>query len=117
LNDDTSAKAERYRIASARANKKDDVRRNDEERSVDVLNIGTETETATVSLKRGDFYVPLNQPLANLVVAALEPETQSSFVANRLLTVPDVAGSNRALLPLYRLMSPLNASVMVWTGD
>ncbi|CAN5213906.1 hypothetical protein BH10PSE16_BH10PSE16_19290 [soil metagenome] len=33
----------------------------------------------------GSYYVPLNQPLANLAIAALEPDTQSSFFANRLL--------------------------------
>ena len=33
----------------------------------------------------GSFYIPLNQPLANLAIAALEPDTQSSFFANRLV--------------------------------
>jgi len=33
----------------------------------------------------GSYYVPLNQPLANLAMAALEPDTQSSYFANRLL--------------------------------
>nr|WP_145546023.1 M14 family metallopeptidase [Variovorax boronicumulans] len=33
----------------------------------------------------GSYYVPLSQPLANLVVAALEPDTQNSFFANRLV--------------------------------
>jgi hypothetical protein len=33
----------------------------------------------------GSYYVPMNQPLANLVIAALEPDTQSSYFANRLL--------------------------------
>jgi hypothetical protein len=47
---------------------------------------------AEVSLVRGvidapagSFYVPLNQPLANLVIAALEPDTQSSYFANQLI--------------------------------
>ncbi|WP_332775504.1 M14 family metallopeptidase [Polaromonas sp.] len=47
---------------------------------------------AEVTLVRGvldapkdSYYVPLNQPLANLVIAALEPDTQSSYFANRLL--------------------------------
>ena len=29
--------------------------------------------------------MPLNQTLANLAVAALEPDTQSSYYANRLI--------------------------------
>ncbi|CAM3360284.1 M14 family zinc carboxypeptidase [Polaromonas hydrogenivorans] len=33
----------------------------------------------------GSYYVPLNQPLANLAIAALEPDTRSSYLANRLL--------------------------------
>jgi hypothetical protein len=31
----------------------------------------------------------LNQPLAGLVTAALEPDSQNSFVANRLMVVGD----------------------------
>ena len=33
----------------------------------------------------GSYYVPLSQPLANLIVAALEPDTQNSFFANRVV--------------------------------
>ena len=33
----------------------------------------------------GSYYVPLNQPLANLAIAALEPDTSSSYFANHLL--------------------------------
>ena len=40
----------------------------------------------------GSYYVPLHQPLANLVIAALEPDTQSSFFANQLLdSLPSTA--------------------------
>ena len=35
----------------------------------------------------GSHYVTLNQPLAALVSAALEPDSQNSFVANRLLGI------------------------------
>jgi hypothetical protein len=37
------------------------------------------------SLRPGTFYVSLAQPLAPLIMAALEPDSQNSFVANRLL--------------------------------
>jgi Zinc carboxypeptidase len=40
---------------------------------------------SVVDVARGSFYVPLNQPLANLVVAALEPDTPSSYFANRIV--------------------------------
>ena len=33
----------------------------------------------------GSFYVPVNQPLGNLAIAALEPDTQDSYYANHLL--------------------------------
>ena len=33
----------------------------------------------------GSFYIPLNQPLANLAMAALEPDTPSSYFSNQLL--------------------------------
>lgn len=33
----------------------------------------------------GSYYVPLAQPLGNLVTAALEPDTQNSFFANRVV--------------------------------
>nr|WP_232291556.1 M14 family metallocarboxypeptidase [Polaromonas sp. JS666] len=38
-----------------------------------------------VDVPRGSYYVPLNQPLGNLVLAALEPDTQSSYFANQIL--------------------------------
>ena len=46
----------------------------------------------------GSHYVTLNQPLAALVSAALEPDSQNSFVANRLLGID--AGQ------LHRVMRP-----------
>ncbi len=33
----------------------------------------------------GSYYVPVNQPLGSLAVAALEPDSQSSFYANQLI--------------------------------
>ncbi|WP_341903228.1 M14 family zinc carboxypeptidase [Polaromonas sp. YR568] len=38
-----------------------------------------------VDVPRGSFFVPLNQPLANLALAALEPDAPDSFFANRLI--------------------------------
>lgn len=40
---------------------------------------------ATERVERGSFYVSLAQPLAGLIVAALEPDSQNSYAANRLL--------------------------------
>jgi len=55
-----------------------------------------------VDVARGGYYVPLNQPLGNLVVAALEPDSSSSFFANALL--PDLGSAVRVVsMPNIRL--------------
>ncbi|HUP06240.1 MAG TPA: peptidase M14, partial [Caldimonas sp.] len=40
---------------------------------------------ALLDVKAGSYYVPLDQPLANLAVAALEPDTQNSYYANGVI--------------------------------
>jgi hypothetical protein len=57
----------------------------DEQGSIRLLTVSTQDQKLTP--QAGDFYVPLNQPLAALVSAALEPDTQNSFVANGLLAL------------------------------
>jgi Zinc carboxypeptidase len=46
----------------------------------------------------GSYYVTLNQPLAALVSAALEPDSQNSFAANRLLAI-DAGQLRRVMRP------------------
>jgi len=115
LSESMNVDAERYRVTAVAETKKDDVRRNDEEGTTDILRIDTETEAARISLRTGDFYVPLDQPLANVIVAALEPEPQSSYASNRLIAVPRESGG-RGYLPMYRLPSRLRAAMTVWDG-
>jgi hypothetical protein len=65
-----------------------------------VAKVQVELVTAFIEAPVGSYYVPLDQPLANLVIAALEPDTQNSFVTHgivssvtaqaRVLTRPDV---------------------------
>ena len=43
-----------------------------------------QTVPALLEISPGGFYVSLEQPLANLAVAALEPEAPTSFAANRI---------------------------------
>ncbi len=50
-----------------------------------IINAQVNLTRVLVDAPKGSYYVPLNQPLANLVIAALEPDTQSSFFANRLI--------------------------------
>lgn len=53
--------------------------------SGDVVNVQTTLTRSAIDAPAGSFYVPLNQPLANLAVAALEPDTQNSYFANHLI--------------------------------
>jgi hypothetical protein len=50
-----------------------------------VLRVKVATAEALIDVVAGSYYVGLDQPLANLVIAALEPDTQNSFVTNRIV--------------------------------
>ena len=50
-----------------------------------------------VDVPRGSYYVPLNQPLGNLVIAALEPDTPFSFLSQRV--VADLSAVTRVMAP------------------
>jgi len=107
---------ERYRITRAQESRKDDVRRNDEDAPSRIVQIATATEPARVALAAGDYFVPLDQPLANVIAAALEPDTQSSYAANHLLTLPEIVAGTPAFLPLFRVTAPPPAAGVVWDG-
>ena len=55
------------------------------------------------------FYISLAQPLANLIAAALEPDSQNSLAANRLLPLTE----DRTVL---RALTPPVAARRVWEG-
>ena len=103
---DADVDAERYEVTAMSETKKDDVRRNDDDAATSVVRLTTRLVRERVPLRRGDWYVRLDQPLANVVVAALEPETQSSYAANRMITLPEAAGPG-AFLPLVRVAQPI----------
>jgi Zinc carboxypeptidase len=117
LSEDGVIEGERYRITRADEAKKDDVRRNDDEGIANVVRLETAVEPTRVAATAGDFYVPLDQPLANVIAAALEPETQSSYAANRVLTLPQITADRPAYLPLYRLPTPVTLSSVIWETD
>jgi hypothetical protein len=50
-----------------------------------VLRLQVQTVPALLDVQPGGYYVPLDQPLANLVLAALEPDTQNSYAASRII--------------------------------
>lgn len=52
-------------------------------------------QRGVIDTPAGSYYVPLNQPLANLVIAALEPDTQNSYFANQL--IESLGGTARVL--------------------
>lgn len=53
--------------------------------SGEIVRVDVTPMRTAIDVPEGSFYVPLNQPLANLAIAALEPDTQSSYFANRLI--------------------------------
>ena len=101
-----ATRVERFRVIKA-----EEGRRADGRGAIDdpegVLRMTVETEPVEVSLPAGTFYISLAQPLANLVAAALEPDSQNSLAANRLLSLT----SEHALL---RALTPPPASLRVW---
>ncbi|MDA8445791.1 M14 family metallopeptidase [Paracidovorax valerianellae] len=52
----------------------------------DITRVRVTTVRTAIDVPAGSYYVPLNQPLANLAVAALEPDTQNSYFANHVIT-------------------------------
>ncbi|HWX04034.1 M14 family metallopeptidase [Collimonas sp.] len=91
-----------YRLTSQSAGRKQDVT-GSTGAAGDVIRVTTQLEPVPLTIAAGWYYVPLDQPLANLAAAALEPESQSSYVSNRLLQAPVAENGNPAYLPLYRL--------------
>jgi len=115
---DTTVNGERYRITRLQESKKEDVRRNDDDGAGNVVQITTLVEPAPLAIRAGDFYVPMDQPLANVIAAALEPETQSSYAAKRVLSLPPSPSvAVGAFLPLYRLPAALTVPARVYSED
>jgi hypothetical protein len=110
---DTTLEVERYRIVRAAVARKNDSRRNDEEPSIRAVDLELAIERASIPVHAGDLYVPLDQPLGNVIVAALEPDSQSSYAANYVLTFPGPRDPERTV-PAYRLTAPLNAPTAPW---
>ena len=53
------------------------------------------TEAVSLPIPAGSWWVPLDQPLAHLVVAAFEPDTPGSWFAQRVL--PALASAARVM--------------------
>ena len=53
--------------------------------SGDTIRVKVTPVRTAIDAPSGSYYIPLNQPLAHIAVAALEPDTQSSYFANHLI--------------------------------
>ncbi|MFI5445448.1 M14 family metallopeptidase [Polaromonas sp. UC242_47] len=74
-----------YRETARSAGVRQDVRGTIADAGHQIINAEVALMRGVIDAPAGSYYVPLHQPLANLVIAALEPDTQSSFFANQLL--------------------------------
>jgi hypothetical protein len=64
-----------------------------------ILRVQVALQKREIRAEPGSHYLPLDQPLANLAIAALEPDTQSSYFANRLIQKLDAVARVMALPP------------------
>jgi hypothetical protein len=77
-------KVERYReTARVAGERRDTLGRVDDELALQRITVVL--EAGTLDVAPGSYYVTLNQPLAHVVTAALEPDTAESWYAHRLL--------------------------------
>jgi hypothetical protein len=60
-----------------------------------VINAQVSLVRGVYDVPRNSYYITLNQPLGNLVLAALEPDTQNSYFANSVL--PDLQSTVRVM--------------------
>ena len=80
-----------YRETSRSTAALQDVRGTATSTSPAVVRVQVALARSALDIQPGSYYVPLNQPLAALVSAALEPDTQSSYFAHGLLASLDDA--------------------------
>jgi len=59
--------------------------------SAATVTVAVSLEPKRIGAPAGSFYLPLDQPLANLAIAALEPDTPHSYFAHKLLPALDRA--------------------------
>ena len=93
--------AERYRFTEVQTGQRQDGRGAIQDKG-GIVQVQVALQPGRVRVPAGGWYVSLAQPLAGLVTAALEPDSQNSYVAARLIGLP-AAGQGDALL---RVMSP-----------
>lgn len=75
---------ETYRETARSSGERADVRGSIADAASTIVRVDVELQRGLLDTPMGSYYVPLSQPLAHLVVAAMEPDTQNSFFANRV---------------------------------
>lgn len=104
LDDAGALRGETYRETAREMGVRSDVRGSIADAG-GVLNVKVDLVPALIDVPAGSYYVGLDQPLANLVAAALEPDTQNSYVTNRV--VSGVDGEARVLQRPELRMTPV----------
>ena len=97
-----SIRVERYDFKSIEAGQRQDGRGAIQDQG-GIVKTQVDVQPLRRHLPAGGWYVSLAQPLAGLVTAALEPDSQSSYVAARLIAVPRPGEPHR----LLRVMEPM----------
>ncbi len=81
----TSWTVEDYLVDSEAAGQRQDARGAIADNQTAIRLLRVQTLAGQVTPAPGSYYVSMSQPLAALVSAALEPDSQNSFAANRLM--------------------------------
>jgi hypothetical protein len=101
LDSDAMLQAEPWRERTRSESARPDVRGTVADAAPTMIAVQVELAPAQpTAAPAGSWYVPLDQPLANLVVAALEPDTPNSFFANRIVGSLDAVLRVRAPPPV-----------------
>jgi len=87
---ETTLQAEAWHELSRSEGVRPDVRGAVADAAHTIIGVRVSLVARAASAPANTWYVPLDQPLANLAVAALEPDTPSSYFANRVLPSLDV---------------------------
>jgi hypothetical protein len=93
---------ERYAFESIEASQRQDGRGAIQDQD-GILKVRVTLQAMRQRLPDGGWYVSLAQPLAGLVSAALEPDSQNSYVAARLIAVPKPGEGDRLVRVMQRL--------------
>lgn len=101
-----SLQAERYVVSASAEGERQDVRGTIADNH-SILKLDVATEQTEAEVPAGIFYVSMAQPLGNIVAAALEPDTENGYVANRILEL-------EAGIGLLRIMASPPVPLMVW---